>query len=264
MSSDYYDFSVDNSYLVNTSYNNKVFTDNYLVVINLKIRSKGVYNRLFTGNFKLSVNDKFYYVTNKYDKYISDLGSVYVDNNITNEYTNYLLSYEIPKDSVNSDFKLFYYEDGRSIRVKLNPIVSKPEVLEFSLNDEVDVDDNLFSIDEFDVRDEFLINYDFCIKDNCYNSLKYLVPTLNTNYDKAIFKIHVNYKNSDDFNNVLLKLGSINYVYNGEERVSSLESIYSIKDNGVYYYEVNKEIMDSDSIKLVFNTRKCKYVYNLK
>lgn len=272
LSTEYYDFKVDNTYLVNTSYSGNKITDNYLVVLNLKIRNKELQNRIMTSNFKLLVNNNKYSVTNKYDKYLVDIGSVYSNQFLSNEYHNYLLVYEIPITDIDRNMKLIYYENSKDVKVKLKPIKEKISYKEYCLGNTIDIDKfNSISINSYDIEDSFIIDYDFCIKDKCYKSNQYVVPTLNTNYDKAIIKIngtsiHKQGSTYNNFDNLILGLGTIQYTKDGVTNISSLTKISNLKkvDNDVYYYEINKNVINADNIKLVFGTRKCKYSYILK
>ena len=61
-------------------------------------------------------------------------------------------------------------------------------------------------------------------------------------------------------------MGYIEYNFYDDVRYSNLNIISDVKhgEDNIYYFEINKQIMESDSFKLVFYTRNCKYVYNLK
>lgn len=272
LSTEFYNLGIENTYLVNTSYKGVRITDNYLVVLNLKVRSKGIQNKLLTGNFKLQIGDSKYLPTKIYDKYLTDLGNGYNDDLITSEYQNFLLIYEIPEDDINKAMKLIYFENKKSVKIKLNPIKEEVENKEYQLGETILINDlDSIVIDNYELKDTYILSYDYCIKDECYNSLQYLVPTLDTNYDKAILKIsgkssHKETSVYNNFNNLLSGIGYIEYVVGNETKVSSLTRITNLKkeESNTYYYEVNKELMNSDSIKLVFNTRKCKYSYVFK
>ena len=272
LNTDYYNYKVLNSYLINTSYKGIKITDNYLVVLNLNIKKNGFQNKIITGNFKLQVGYNKYNSTNMYDKYITDLGNVYKNEELTNDYQNYLLVYEVPIKEIDNNMKLLYLENGNSVKVKLNPIKYIKDNKEYNLGDEVVINDSdTIRVNNYEISDKFTINYNFCVKTDCYNSIQYLVPTLDTNYDKTIMKINGEFikKNNakyNNFSNILSSIGFIEYKIGDNVYTSNLTRITSIKkeEKNIYYYEVNKDILSSDSIKLVFSTRKCKYSYILK
>lgn len=273
LSTTHYNMGIEESYLINTSYKGITITDNYLVVLKLKIKINSDKYRLITGNFKLQVGDNSYITTNKYDKYLIDLGTVYNNNTLTSEYNNYLLVYEIPKEDINQNMKLIYLEDGKNIKIKINPIKYDNNCNnEYQIGEDIIINEqDSVNINNYQLQETFTINYDYCLKDKCYNSIQYLVPTLDTNYDKAILKITGTANVTENslytnFNQLITNLVTINYTIGDQSKTTNITRITNLKkqEENTYYYEVNKELMNADSIKLVFNTRKCKYLYVLK
>lgn len=272
LNSTYYSYKVDGSYLVNTSYKGMKITDDYLLIIDLSIKKNSLQNKIITSNFKLQIGDNKYDSTIKYNKYITDLGVGYTNDEITNDYQNYLLVYEIPIDDIDKSMKLLYFENENSIKVKLKPNKYIKDSKEYNIGDEISIDEtDIVKLNGYELSDRFSINYDYCIKDTCYPSIQYLVPTLNTNYDKVIIKINGEFiKNNNskynNFTNIFSSIGSIEYRIGDNIYSSSIQRITNIKkeEDNIYYYEVNKDILNSDSIKLNFTTRKCKYSYILK
>lgn len=272
ISTSYYDFNVEDSFLVSTNYRGIKITDNILIVIKLKIRSKGLSNKLILGNFKLRVGDDEFASTNNYDEQIFDIGKVYNNDYISDDYKEYLLVFEVPADKYKKDIKFIYYENGKSVKVKLNPSEISTKIKEYNLGEKIDISsDDQVVINNFEIGDKYILNYDFCLKDKCYNSVQYLVPSLDSNYEKAIIKIngssiHQNGSNYKSFSNLISGMGYIEYNFYGDVRYSNLNIVSDVKqtEDDIYYFEINKQIMESDSFKLVFYTRNCKYVYNLK
>lgn len=272
ISTNYYDMIINNTRLVNTSYNGTKLTDGYLVVVDLSVKTKNSQNRLLVGNFKFQIGDNKYFTTNKYNNHLLDIGNVYNNDILSSEFKNYLLVFEVPKDVVDKDMKLIYYDLNGDIKIKLNPIFDKNDYKEYSLNDEIDVGEyGKVILSAYEIANSFSINYDFCIGDTCHNSVQLLVPSLDKNYDKALVKINGNFTKNSSSNYVNLSdfirgLGYIEYEIGGYSYISSIQMINNIKDNNSndIYFEVNKQVMDADRIKLIFNTRNCKYALNLK
>ena len=274
LSTKYYNMGVENSYLINKNYKGNIITNNYILVVNLKVRSISNRNKLITGNFKLEIGDNTYLTTNYYDKSLLDLGKVYDNDIVSSEYNNYLLVYEIKKEDINNkNIKLIYYENNKNIKFKLKPIIYNDNCQEeYSIGEDIKLPNStVVNISSYDIQERYKIDYEYCIKDNCYNSIQYLVSTLDTNYDKAIIKIvgSANIQKNNiynSFNKLLSNTSTIYYTINGINKKTNITKINNIKkeDKNVYYYEVNKELMSADNIKLVFNTRECKYLYNFK
>ena len=255
INTDNYSFLIDNSYLTSKGYDGSIITNNYLVIVNLKIKAN-IEKILQIGSFKLQIGDSNYYVTNKYNRYLSDLGNIYNNEMITHDYVNYVLVYEIPKDKINSKINLIYNENSHKYKIKLNPIIESVNILEYNIGSVIN--DLNVNISDYDINKSYTVNYDYCIKDNCYKSIKNIVPTLNTNYDKVIMRINSNIDLSK-YSNIL----SIQYEINNEIKYSKVDVVKNTHDS-YSYLEVNEEILNANKINLLFNTRKCKYVMILR
>lgn len=259
ISSSDYEFGIANTYLIREDSRGNLITNDYLVVVNLKIKSSSV-DKISSGNFKLVMGDNKYSITNKYDNYLLDLGKVYNNDYINNEFKEYLLVFEIPYDNINKNIYLVVYDLIGDIKVKLKPIEYEQKVMEYKLGDELIIDDNSILINEIEISDKFTINYDYCIKGECFSSIQNIVPSLNTNYDKTIIRIDGNYNNLNDISGI----GYLEYVIDNNTYISNLEVISGVKNNDYNYFEVNSLIKEASSIRLIFSTRECKYVYNLR
>lgn len=272
ISTGYYEYLIENSYLTNTDYQGNKITDNYLLVLSLKVRTISKYDKLLTGNFKVQVGNNKYSTTNIYDKQLVDLGITYKDDTLTSESANYLLVYEIPTSEIKKNIKLVYYEDSKSYQTKLKPIKDTIDIKQYNLGENIQNNElNNIMVNGYELSDKYTIDYDYCIKGECFHSIQNIVPKLNTNYDKVILKILGNYEYNEEsrysnFDSILSILGTIEYRINDQNKVTKIEKISNLKSNqpGVYYFEVNNELLNADSIKLVIHTRKCKYYYILK
>lgn len=272
ISDDNYSFSIIESYLTNTGYNGLKITDDYLVITKIKVKVKGNINYLLKNNFVLQIGNTKYTVTNYFDDYVSDLGISYDNNILSNDYNNYLLVFDVPKEKIESKMTLLYINEKGTVKVKLNPQKINTTEKKYNLGETFNFDENnKIQINDYEIKDRFDIYYDFCIKDNCYNSVQYLVPRLDSNYDKAIIKIDGSLFASEgsnfyDLNQLIKKFALIYYKQDGTEKSSVLIPIDNIKknDKNIYYYEIKQELLNADNITLVFRTRKCKYSYSFK
>lgn len=272
ISSQGYIFSVEESYLTNTGYNGINLTDNYLVVIKLKIKCSGKKKELLMSDYALQIGNNRYLSTTKYNESLIDLGETYSNQIITNDYNNYLIVFEIPKEKINDKMQLLFLTKKENYRVKLNPKKEITREENLDLNETIQLDDNTFiQINNYDIQEQFELYYDFCIKDNCYPSTQILTPKLDTNYDKAILKLDmlVDRKSESFYNNfsdIFASIGQISYVKDGIMKRSSMISITNLKkvDGNVFYYEIDHDILNSDHIVINIYTRKCKYYYTLR
>lgn len=268
----YYDFSVEKTYVTNVGYNGAKLTDDYLVVVLLNIKANSFEKKLMTGNFVLQIGNNVYANNKEYNKYLFDIGNAYESQNLSNEYQKYYITFKISKEDNNKSMQLVYTDENGKYKIKLKPQNDSFSEQKYNLGEKIQIDDlATIQIDNYELRDMFEIKYDYCLKDNCYNSIQYLVPTLDTNYDKTIIKIQASLETNKNntytnLNQIIASIGYINYKIDGVTKSSSLSAVQNIKknENNIYYYEVNNELLNAEEIYLVFGTRKCKYYYIFK
>ena len=172
-----------------------------------------------------------------------------------------------------------YSGKGESLSIKLNPksFVELDNQVSGKIGESISFSDTLgnieFKINDYEIKNSFLINYNYCFNDDCVASKEYLKPSIDTNFDKTILKVNVDYSNNTnlnatDFYDFFEKFGSIYYSINDNWKVqiSSFEKITSKKSNQgkKIYIGVNSEIASASKIKLVFNIRGTKYEYLIK
>ena len=279
--------------IVTKDYKNQTLSlDGYsLVIVKISVSSKAS-EMLQESRAALVVNKKQYYNTNNYKDKIIDLGNPYNDENLTNEFKDYILTYKIPTEDIDSKMIFRYidkieYKRGKtivnSIDVKLDPKKideQTTEIQTYELTNQIDLSKTTMggyklNINSYEIADKFENEYNSCIsKTECYNFKEILLPSVTRNRNKALLKIegNISYEytigkitNLYDF---IEKFGTIEYTYNGEEYketndFSQINPKRTSKD-GIYYIEVNEEIKNSERIKLILNLRNKKYEYILK
>lgn len=275
-----FSYVIDETLILNTDYHGNKITDDYLVVVKSRFKSFINGNFLYLKDFSLKIGDSIFRPTTKYSKLLVDLGSVYDERILSTEFDNYLFVFEIPEKYITSDMLFRYNDKGNIDKIKLNPkhLTINDALIEKNIGDEISFTDSLkdisFKINSYDINDKYLINYNYCVKDDdCLKSKEYLKATLNTNFDKYILKLDVEYNGNSDlkldtFYKLFSKFGSIVYEINGVwyAQITNFEEIKSNKvsaGNDVYI-GINSEISNSTSIKLVFNIRGSRYEYVLK
>lgn len=277
---DTFEFGVNSTTILNTDYKGNKITDNYLIVVDCKIKSIYDSISLYLNDFSLKIGETIFKPSNKYSNLLVDLGISYKEEILPKEYTNYLFVYEIPEKYINSDMIFRYNNVGNIISIKLRPksiVTSDVSVIE-KIGEEISFNESLgeitFKINNYDIKDNFLIEYDYCIKENdCLKSKEYLKASIDKNFDKYILKLNVEYKKNSDldvntFYEFFSKFGSIHYNINGKWYIqgSNFEEIKSNKvfEKNISYIGVNSEITKADNIKLVFNIRNSNYEYVIK
>lgn len=279
-STDLFTFKVNSTTLLNTDFQGNRITENYLLIVDANIKPRYSNQKLYLNDFSLRVENFLFKPIEKYYDKLIDLGNLYQEQILDMGYTDYLFVFEIPEKYISSDMSFRYTSEGNIISVSLNPkVLSETEnILETkeisqTLKFEEPLNEIQFKINSYELKNSFLINYNYCIKENdCISSKEYLKPSIDENYDKTILKLDVEYiENSKldikNFYSLLSNFGIITYkidnkwinTYKFEEIVSKK---VSSKNN--IYIGVNSNILNAEAIKLIFNVRGQKYEYILK
>lgn len=268
--------SIKNSYiLTRDSFNNKIIDNDHVLVV-LKFSARGS-SLVSTANTALVINDVPYYHISSYSSELIDLGKVYYDQVLTSEYSDYLFVYSVPKDSIGSNMFFKYVDNIESKRgktiinsydVKLDPINlddAKSNSYEYSISDKLELDKGTFTLNGYEVRDKFVNTYNSCISNECFDLREVIKASVVREREKAVLKVSVE---GTDFYNLFKDFGSIDYVYGDKEYSEhsdfNLVTPSKTSKDGVYYIEVNKEVLDASIIKLSFNFRNTKYSYILR
>lgn len=272
--------SIDESYITYKDYKGNVIDkDWYFVIVKLKLKNNlKVKQVLDTATTKLLIGDFKYSHTINYRDEMFDLGSIYQDELLGNEYVYKNLVFKIPKQLVNENM-VFEFSDKTSLSSSTNEkdvrVLLKPKNIDIVNKDIiVDLYDVIskydLSIDSYDVSKYFKLNYSFC-STRCYDSIEYLYPSLGNN-DKSILRISGTYNGS--FNNVfnlydfINYFGVLKYEINNEVKTQNIElkEVISTKlvEKDVYYMEVLDEVRNADKIYFVFHIRNQNYIYYLR
>lgn len=275
-----FNFCVDETLILNKDYKGNKITDNYLIVVNVRMNSNFKDNSLFLNDFSLKIGDAKIKSTTKYEKSLLDLGYLYKGEKLSAEYKKYLFVYEIPEKYINSEMLFSYISDGKSIDIKLNPkeLTSNNIVESKKITEEMNFKDVLgninFKVNEYEIKDKFVLEYNYCVKNSdCILSKEYVKASIDENYDKYVLRLNLEYNDESDLNlNTFYKFferfGEIQYKI-GEtwhSQVNGFEDIKSTKtsDKNNIYIGIKYDIMSATDIKLVFNIRGLKYEYLLK
>ena len=269
-------FRINKSYVLNTDYDGNTITDNYLVVIDTSLKLNYKEAKVYLNDFVLNIGNRSYLTTTKYNNYIIDLGNSFSDD-LTIEYSDYLIVFEIPKSSINKKMTLAYNDGNKITHVNLKPIKldNVDRIETFNLGEELkfeELNSIQFRISEYDIKNSYVINYNYCANNNyCIQSKEYIKPTINQNYDKSVIRLNIEYSGDNklkDFYSLLTTYGKIEYKINDVIKYQkyNIENIVSLKGskNGIIYLGVNNEIENATEVSFVFNLRGRKYYYKVK
>lgn len=286
---DSFSMNINSSYITNKNpVGDAIVSKNkQLLVLDVSIDKYTKENKINLARTEIIVDKKIYYPTNNYKEGLVDLGKVYTNQDLIDGINEYLLVYEIPKIMKNKEIEFRYLKNTttgvrtKNIKVKLNPRYldkkdKKNEIKlseEYILNKEI-LGDTKMIINSIEVAPSFINKYNFCVeKNDCYKSIEYIKPVLNTNYDKVLMKIDgkliLDEKNNTSIKNiynVISSFGRIKYKLNNKTYVinnfTKVDPKKYKKDN-VYYIEINKNVLESDEACLIIKIRDMEYTYQI-
>lgn len=290
-----YMMNIKSSYILQTDPKGKkiVADEDVIVAVKLDIKKIGINETFNTGLVTLRVGNSSYGQNSNLAKQLYDLGSNYVDQELTDEYRPYILAFSIPKSlsskkmtlRINDNVSYVKGELGaQSIMVDLAPIdLNKDgQAFDAKLGETIDFNDSIlgsssFQIKSFNVLDKSKVEYNFCYAEGkCFPSYEYVTPTASGNYYKTLLRIDGSLKmdlsaNVPDINSMVSFMnafGTINYKINDKWYSSKINSQIVKpkigKETGIYYIEVINDVKKASNIYLTFNVRNMTYTYNLK
>ena len=268
-------FSVNDIYIIDKDPNGKDLPDGLnLIVLDAIIENKTKNDlKLNASTMTINIGEDSYGRKTEYANYVSDLGTLYYNDDIKkNSTVQRLFVFAIPKRSARK--KMYLGVGNTYYKIKPQVISTEDNVIENKLNEELNfegssVGDSKIKITEFDVKDVIEVPYKF----KNMNSVETLVPTYTGNNDNTILKLKGEFtfdENSKSKNlaSLISKYGYIEYEIDGKQykQSSGFSEIKSkkVNDNTTYYIEVNSSIAKASKIVLGFRLRYADYKYYLK
>jgi len=276
---DNFSIGVKESYKTNKSYTDEyLFDDSCLIVAKIKVKSTTDNKTLELDDFRLLISSTEFTPITDYKNETINLGDTYINQNIKTDFNNYLVVFKVPQKYLNSKMVLLY----KDLEIKLNPMsiddIKDKETKKYNLKDSVSIHDNMvkgvnLTINSYEIANKFAVNYDLKIGDNIYPSIEYVQPKLNTNYDKSLLKIEADFSYNEQQDNdvtsledLITKYGYVKYTLYGYEYMTkplTLVKSNKVKQNNIYYIEVDRDIMNSTSATLVIDTKYKSYEITL-
>jgi hypothetical protein len=283
---------IKNSYLITEdNYGNKITPDGKsLIVINMQVKDRinNTTAKLPTYRMAILLNGIHYYPVTTYRDRISDLGITYENQDITNTYNYYLLTYEVPTKYLGKSMEFNYvlgYNFGKTIEPNIihvnlgyTSIDGTAKKLDYTVGDLASLKDSVASdiniiINSAEMNTTFENDYNSCYNKVCLLSKEYVRANLNTNYDKALLKLNINYGTNEEMDNLkkfseLIKYyGKIEYQKDNtlytDTNLVMITPKYNVTDN-TYYIEIKKDVMEADSVFLVLDVRNYEYRFKIK
>lgn len=275
-----FNYRVNKSMILNESFDGKKLTENYLIIVDVSLQTNFNQINLYAKDFSLQVEEIVFNIQTKYSKELADIGIIYDGTKLSNEYENFIFVFEVPVKYIESDFDFVYNQEGKKHKIRIKPqnVTSNEINVKKKINEEITFEQSLgdikFKINNYEIKDDFLIKYNYCISDNdCVLSKEHIKASIDENFDKTILKLNVEYTDNSDlqtkrFYNFFSKFGVVYYKI-GDKWYSQRNNFEELKSNKVkakndVYIGIDSKIKNADSIKLVFNIRNAKYEYLIK
>lgn len=279
-----YNFKIGNVYLTDKDKNNKIIDKKKtFIILEVYIKNTGtIKNKLNISRFELMVDNHRYYHNYEYNKYFTDIGDGYYNEDLKKDYEKYLLIYPIKNSEAKKKIYLNYVDFTTEDVVNLKPQKLNNNVENFVVDKEIDFSNSILkdyklSLNNKGIEDKFTLSYKYCITSKeCFSAVEYVTPTISTNYDKTLLKVEAKltlpekYVNSyaTTFESLCKNFGKIKYIIDGKEHIHSLtfDIIKSskLKQENVYYIEVKNEVKNASNVSIIFELRNTTYEYILK
>ena len=267
-------FAVEDTYITQENYLGKKISENYLVIIRLKMKTNYNDVKVIKNDFVLHSGMYSLKPTDDMCLKLSDFGKCLKIDSLSNEFNEFILIYELPKSQYRRSLKLQYYNQNNKTVIKLKKKtvdIYDDKEYTYKIGDKLTFDKKgvgelEFSAKSYEIADRFKINYNYCVnKNDCIPSVEYITPNINASYDKLLLKII--YEGSSNVRDIISSFGTLEYTIGNKKHVQSNLSVVKSskkKEKGILYIEANNKIKEASDIKLVFNMRNDIYRYNIK
>ena len=288
VSTSHFNIKVMESLITNTDYKGDVIDkDYYFLVLNMELFNKLSINyKLDISNYRLLINNKYYYSITNYNEFFIDLGAPYRNTKLEkNTAVNKLLIFKIPVKEKTDNYTLRIVNDLNyakdnikvkytDVRLNIKKLITSTDEKSYSLKEEVSLSNSIIdsvklSINNYILGNEYLYKINSCLEDYCYDISKIIKADSNQNAVMAI-NYNLDYKNEVYFDNIknnnkfFVNFGKISYTINGVEK-ETLINVKNIKglDNTIVF-EVLKEVKNANNIRLELTIRNSNYKIILK
>ncbi len=288
-----FNLKVNNSYITNTDFRgNELIKDKYYLVVNMNILNKSTAaNALELTDFRLKVNKDNIYPTKSKIEYFADLGTPYKEDKLKGGSDgNYILIFELDKNALRNNYTIDILESinynvgdikANYKRVKVVPedISKVKQMGTFKQQDEISFKDSMLKesslkITNYNITNVYKYNYDFCINEDCRNSVGIVTPkyTKSSNtillvldYELKLDDTTYYYKSNKSANAFFSQFAKVEYSQKGGETVTlDTENVTPDELKGKVVLQVSSAIRNADNINLVLTIRNKEYIVKIK
>lgn len=265
-SSDNFNFLVTDSYITSRDYRGSLVGDleHSFIVVRVSLAPRNGEREFESANMILKTKSNSYSPVTRYSNYFKDLGTVYEEQNISNEKA-YLFLYSVLNSELNDSMSLVY---AGSKVVKLSPVKldDYDSTKELKVGEVLDLSDTVLkngsiSITGYELQDKFSYSYEYELRGEKFKG-EY---TIQSNQN-IILNLKIKKEQLDNFKMYDFLLNYATLYYKADDQEHTL-SFYD-KTPGDYrdgvYLAVNKELQNASRIWFDITIRNKKYLYVLK
>ncbi len=267
-SANYYDITVNSSYLTNKDSRGDIISNSYYLIINVTVTNNSSKRTINLDRFRiLNKSEEFHYVTKLYDNF-TDLGSAYSGKELSNgESTTFILVYKVSSDLNLNKYVLYYsdFSDGfllKKVKLSVNDVSEVEVVDEVSLNEtlEFPTGDNI-TITSARLTTSTTYGTYSCSDNICGTRELDLSVSSGQILELSFTSDGFTGKSFVDFSSIYAK---IEYENTSGENVEILTNSLVSNSYGNYaYFKIPDDINISSNVKLIFTFRDEEYIYNL-
>ena len=290
---------IEDAYVTTKDSKNNIITDENHSLVVLRVKIKKRYQNsddieLDVAKTALKLGDTRYYPIMTYRDKLTDIGTSYEYQIITDEYEYYLLTYQVETVKLDSKTKEFNYVENMVFTKRgINPNIihialnfknldSDIEAKNYNLEEEVSFDESILkesklTVSSVEINNTFKNTYQYCSTSNtCYDMVEYLKPSVNSNYDKTLIKFSyqlikdetLTTNTINNLYNLLNAYATIEYKIDGvvKRQTSGFGQVVptKTKEDNVAYIEVVDEVAKANEINLILKVRNSEYIIKLK
>lgn len=239
-------------------YGKEITDENNFLVVYITISNNGNKQTLSDQQFRVNVNDVYYYPLVSYCGMFDDLGTCYHDINIgSNSKQDYIMVFKLEKNYSNAYFEILKSKKNYQYsKVKLNIEKISKEIKNYVKGDVVNINNDEFQVINHNLLNKTTYKYESCINNKCSLYTKIVKPKLGN----QILAIEINNleKLSDEYlkNYIGLKYRD-NILYGSDLEVVD-------RHHDMLYLSIPTLVHEEDKLVLIINARSIEYDILLK
>lgn len=269
---DIYETQYDSNY-------NLIKDDSKFVIISVNVRNlNSLGSSIDFKRIRVMYGDEYSYASNYYNKYFYDLGKPYNNEVLkSGENYNYIFIFKVPSSYKSNKYELKFYDkltvqndetvgNYKELKCSATKLDKDRSIKEVNLNENTVFNKKRYgesniTVNGYNISSSYVYNNGektVVVRDKDINNVL-LILDYKLNIDKE-YPIYSYFDNDKDF---FSNFVSIEYIYNGKERVYDSVLALDVVD-GKVMLSVPFQVKDASSISFVLNFRDTKVVYKLK